>query len=577
VAVNWAAVQLEHLLEDGDSLLIANNTMLECNSALRGWDEKVRGKGVRIQNNLVLGSLFNDFYVMASTTQAGPAEPGEGAQAAALWQFDHNYRETRPPSGNNQWNKSWIPPSDKDVRLEKIAGIERDPKSPHFLRPDKKSDLATKGAGVEDPSLPSYVGAVPPEGVEPWDWDRTWLAWPGTTKLLTVSKDEKDGGKYRKINDALAAAKPWDTIRVLDDGIYQETISFNDPNKHRGIAVEAVKGATLDMAQSVRRLIAIQDVPHVRVTGFKLTEKSSSADVTRAFVAVSGTAEGVALTHLELTADSKMFGVVVQNTVATPAAPLRIAHCTIRSGLLGNDGISVVGNIDNEPLSALCIHSNLIFNAQRGINIHGAVRNVHVAGNLVVNCIASGLQLEDLISASNGVLVANNTCLGGQGAFRVWDNAPYKDHVAGQVEVANNLFFQASFCEVAYVLDPGKGGDQLPGDGKNLLKLWAFHHNRRDMSGASPVVAIPMAPDDGRLKPNDLLSTAPEDSDRLRPNKDSPLATQGAGAKDHSLPAYIGAFPPEGVAPWDWDRTWRARLPKSLPMGEAKEKDKSDK
>ncbi len=27
-----------------------------------------------------------------------------------------------------------------------------------------------------DPSLPAYVGAVPPEGVEPWDWDKTWKA-----------------------------------------------------------------------------------------------------------------------------------------------------------------------------------------------------------------------------------------------------------------------------------------------------------------------------------------------------------------------------------------------------------------
>jgi hypothetical protein len=25
-------------------------------------------------------------------------------------------------------------------------------------------------------ALPAYVGAVPPEGVEPWDWDKTWSA-----------------------------------------------------------------------------------------------------------------------------------------------------------------------------------------------------------------------------------------------------------------------------------------------------------------------------------------------------------------------------------------------------------------
>jgi hypothetical protein len=25
-----------------------------------------------------------------------------------------------------------------------------------------------------DRSLPAYVGAVPPVGVEPWDWEKTW-------------------------------------------------------------------------------------------------------------------------------------------------------------------------------------------------------------------------------------------------------------------------------------------------------------------------------------------------------------------------------------------------------------------
>ena len=34
----------------------------------------------------------------------------------------------------------------------------------------------TGGAGAEGPWLPTYVGAVPPKGVEPWDWSVTWNA-----------------------------------------------------------------------------------------------------------------------------------------------------------------------------------------------------------------------------------------------------------------------------------------------------------------------------------------------------------------------------------------------------------------
>ena len=50
------------------------------------------------------------------------------------------------------------------------------PGDPNFLRPTKDSPLATGGAGVKDSALPAYVGAVPPDGGEPWDWDRTWSA-----------------------------------------------------------------------------------------------------------------------------------------------------------------------------------------------------------------------------------------------------------------------------------------------------------------------------------------------------------------------------------------------------------------
>ena len=28
------------------------------------------------------------------------------------------------------------------------------------------------------------------------------------------------------------------------------------------------------------------------------------------------------------------------------------------------------------------------------------------------------------------------------------------------------------------------------------------------------------------------------------------------------MPTYIGAVPPEGAAPWDWEKTWKARAQK---------------
>jgi hypothetical protein len=60
-----------------------------------------------------------------------------------------------------------------DERLQMPDGLSHDPNDPAFLRPAADSPLASEGAGGD---LPTYVGAVPPEGVEPWDWQKTWNA-----------------------------------------------------------------------------------------------------------------------------------------------------------------------------------------------------------------------------------------------------------------------------------------------------------------------------------------------------------------------------------------------------------------
>jgi hypothetical protein len=79
--------------------------------------------------------------------------------------------------------RAWIPPGPKDVRQDKVEGIDRDPKSPGFLRPEPQSPLASQGGGTDALPLPRYVGALSPAGTEPWDWDRTWrMHTPGTGK-----------------------------------------------------------------------------------------------------------------------------------------------------------------------------------------------------------------------------------------------------------------------------------------------------------------------------------------------------------------------------------------------------------
>src|SRR5439155_10477236 len=104
----------------------------------------------------------------------------------------------------------------------------------NFLRPVKDLSLAKSGAGG---ALPSFVGAVPPEGAQPWNWQWTWDAL--VNKRLTVSKDPKMGGCFRTIGAALKAAGPKTTIRVLDAEKYAEPLVIDDAKSQEGLTLEA--------------------------------------------------------------------------------------------------------------------------------------------------------------------------------------------------------------------------------------------------------------------------------------------------------------------------------------------------
>jgi hypothetical protein len=85
-----------------------------------------------------------------------------------------------------------------------------------------------------------------------------------------------------------------------------------------------------------------------------------------------------------------------------------------------------------------------------------------------------------------------------------------------------------------------------------------WRRNCRDHSGSELKFALPQLPDG--LRPDRAALASADQPERLCPVKGSSLAADGAGKEDPLLPPYVGALPPEGVEPWDWDRTWRTRV-----------------
>jgi hypothetical protein len=554
------ACQFEHLIDPIGDILVANNTALDCALFLRVWDEKVRGRDIRVCNNLSLATPYPD--LRAYDSGGHPSTPrgwGDGEAYTKLWSFSHNWREVKSPEKRPAEPDGWVPPGKLDEVRKKID-VERDAGKPDYLRPKPGSPLATQGAGQVDPTLPSYVGAVPPEGVDPWDWDRAWRM-PKGAVLLTVSK-AGGGGEYPSIGKALEKARPWATIRIQDAETYDETIRLDDAEKHTGLTLEAPKGATLRLVAPAMRLINIRDVPDVCVRGFTLVDDGVGKNGTRAFAVVQGKASGVVLARLHLAARNPMLGIWIVNAGAAPGGPpLRVERCTIRPKCpASSDGINVSGTGSGELTRGVVLSGNEVHRCFRGIVLSGLFEDVHVVGNVLVGSQAAALHLQNLAPASRGLLVANNTAFSCNSCLRVWDDLPAPEHRAGQVEVVNNLFFDAHAYDVGCVEAPQKG-EVRASDGAALLERWRFHHNGRDFAGAGPAFMLRNARDI-QLPPSSLLAVDADNPRLTRPRKSSPLATQGAGAKGGDLPAYIGALPPKGEPAWDWARTWRARRPR---------------
>jgi hypothetical protein len=557
VRADMSGIQFHHLAATSRDILLANNTVFGAKYALHVWDKAVKGKNVLLRNNLFLGSGESDMvFATGDLLAAMPTGVGEGKLVAQVWQFAHNWREVKSDS---ERGKDWIPPGKQDVLREQIAVLSRTPADANFLRPPKGSPLAAEGAGKTDPSLPPYVGAVLPEGVPAWDWDRTWRA-PPPGRLLTVSKDPEDGGTYRTLNEALKAARPWTTIRVLDDATYTERIVLEDPKGQRGIVLEAPRHATLLKSATVPVALAIKGVADVRVRGFRF--RASKATGQNTFLNVSGRSPGVVLEGLDLQAGTPMYGVTLKRLEVLPGeAPLVVRDCTIQVPLIGISVSGPMGGGRGEaPCSGIVLRQNRAWGGLRGIQLEGRLARVQVVGNLLWNASQAALQFQDLAPNAEQILIGNNTIFDSSILLRIWNDRPDDRFPQRHIELCNNLFFDASEGDLFFILGAKAGlGSASPERARDIVDSWQFHHNRRDWSGATSNASLPRATRDEALSNPRFISRDPSKPGFMRPTDDSPWAKHGAGQTDPSLPTYIGAVPPAGVEVWDWQRTWRSR------------------
>jgi hypothetical protein len=370
---------------------------------------------------------------------------------------------------------------------------------------------------------------------------------------LTVAKD--GSGQYTTIGEALEQVKPGQTIRVLDAAVYREIIRLAQASRFAQITVEAPRAATLSPAID-SNAVFVMDVPGVTIRGFRISGQGQVASV---FVA--GKCPGTTLQKLHI--DSGFGIALVGITVRDEEPPVVVQDCKLQ--IRGPQGIRVSyfrSNATVIPGSRhVVLRGNLIQGANFGVLIVGQAQRVWVVGNRISGCVSSGIALCNLLPGTEDLLIANNTLWENRCCFTLFDDAK-KQLPRNGVQVKNNLVVRSRSPDFAFLDGIDADNVKGEGDGASLPVIWQFSHNWREGGAPGPREElrrawIPPSSTDVLRERIALLSTDPQDPHFLQPAKDSPLATGGAGG---DLPAYVGAVPPEGVAPWDWDKTWKARV-----------------
>ncbi|MEM6692704.1 MAG: protein kinase, partial [Planctomycetota bacterium] len=379
--------------------------------------------------------------------------------------------------------------------------------------------------------------------------------------VLTVAKRE-GAAEYQSITEASADVKPGQTIRIIDDSDYEESLRLLTPSRFTNVTIEATGQSRWLGSVSAPGCLVVEDIDGIKLRGLTFAlrpgalfgvlmgKQCNGGGFEDCTFTVSDPNLGVAGSLLSLEA--------VEND--PKASPLVVSNCNFS---MGNHAIQVMGMVmaTKKPLktSGILIHDCRFESCGYGIGCLGHFENVWIVQNIFDGCPAAAIQFQHMLNEPKNVVFANNTMFSSSRGISIWENG----NQPSNVKVLANLSLGGSGDEW-FVWDSG-GNDKMargPGDGAAYRDAWTFANNFRE--GTPP-------PDDWPLKrgwippaeSSDLLarievqSRDSSEANFTRPKVDSKVAKGGLGG---DFPDYAGALPPESKSTFDWKNAFKNSL-----------------
>ena len=157
------AISLSRLDDHSRNLLVANNTTLDCRTALVVFNTKIKGTNIQVRNNLVLALPLRLPEVERLGGSLDEVRPGGRATSfPRRGASTTTGGEVKEPAAGSKEATAWIPPTRGRLRRDHIEVLSRDARSDDFLRPAVDSPVATEGpASPTRRSRPRRCRAAP--------------------------------------------------------------------------------------------------------------------------------------------------------------------------------------------------------------------------------------------------------------------------------------------------------------------------------------------------------------------------------------------------------------------------------